>query len=178
MGVAATPHPAKRSLEIRSVLRDTTRLYRTLFVRSFLTGFVVFAVLGPLDLILPLTHSETVAAVVGLLSTAAAFVGTTFVQGALVEAVDGEHRGVPVEGVADLYRRSWSRLRPLVAVSILTGIGVGLGVLLFVVPGIMLAIRWALVAPIVMLEGQGARAAMRRSRELVRGHRWAVFRVL
>jgi len=178
MGVAATPHPAKRSLEIRGVLRDTTRLYRTLFVRSFLTGFVVFAVLGLLDLILPLTHSETVAAVVGLLSTAAAFVGTTFVQGALVEAVDGEHRSVPVDGVADLYRRSWSRLRPLVAVSILTGIGVGLGVILFVVPGIMLAIRWALVAPIVMLEGQGARAAMRRSRELVRGHRWAVFRVL
>ena len=29
-----------------------------------------------------------------------------------------------------------------------------------------------------MLEGLGARAAMRRSRELVSGHRWAVLRVL
>ena len=169
---------AAGGLKTKFVLRDTMRLYRTLFVRSFLTGLVVFAVLGLLDVILPLLHSDGAAAAVAIVATVFAFIGTTFVQGALVEVVDSEHRGVPVPAVTDLYRSSWSRLDALVRVSILTGIGVGLGLVALVVPGIVLAVRWALAAPIVMLEGQGARAAMRRSRELVRGHGRAVFEVL
>jgi hypothetical protein len=169
---------AARNLKVKPVLRDTTRLYRSLFTRSFLTGLVVFGILGFLDLILPLLHSRSAAAIVAILATIFAFVGTTFVQGALVEVVDSEHRGRPAPGVAALYRSSWSRLGSLVGLSVLTGIGVGLGFLLFVVPGVILAVRWALAAPIVMLEGKGARAAMGRSRELVRGHGWAVFRVL
>ena len=58
------------------------------------------------------------------------------------------------------------------------GLGVGLGLILLIVPGVLLAIRWAVATPIVMLEGLGARAAMRRSQELVVGHRKDVFRVL
>lgn len=178
MGVAATPQSANKTLEITAVLRDTLRLYRTLFKRAFATGFVVFAILGLLELALPLTESEEAAAFIALLATVFAFVGTTFVQGALVEAVDAEHHGRPSVPIADLYRSSWARLGSLVGVSLLTGIGVGIGVLFFIVPGIILAIRWALAAPIVMLEGLGPRAAMRRSRELVSGQKLNVFRVL
>jgi hypothetical protein len=179
MAIAAdarnSPEP---SLEIRGVLRDTTRIYRSLFVRSFATGFAVFAVLGLLDVAAQVADTETTAIVVVLVATLAAFVGTTFVQGALVDAVDSEHRGVPVPPVGDLYQRSWSRLGALVELSIRTGFGVAFGLLLLIVPGVLLAIRWALAAPVVMLEGVDARGAMRRSRELVQGHRGAVFRVL
>jgi hypothetical protein len=179
MGVVATPHPGEKPLKLKPVLRDTTRLYRTLFRRSFLTGFVVFAVLGLSDFIWPaVAGSRTAALITTIIVLAALFIGTTFVQGALVEVVDSEHRGAPVRRISDLYRSSWSRLGPLVAVSVLSGIGVGIGMLLFVVPGVLLAIRWALAPPIVMLEGLGPRAAMARSRALVRGHRGAVFRVL
>src|SRR5207244_3896367 len=59
-----------------------------------------------------------------------------------------------------------------------TGFAVAFALFLFVVPGVLLAVRWALAAPVVMLEGLCARDAMRRSGELVRGHRGAVFRVL
>jgi len=166
-----------KPLEIKGVLRDTTRIYRSLFARSFLTGFIVFAVLGLLEAVGPHTRGWLLT-VVGIAATVAAFVGTTFVQGALVPAVDSEHRGAPVPHVADLYRSSWSRLGALVELSFRTGLGVGLALLAFIVPGVLLAIRWALAPPIVMLEGLNARAAMRRSRELVRGHRGDVFRVL
>jgi hypothetical protein len=166
-----------KPLPIKGVLGDTKRLYRSLFRRSFLTGFVVFALVGLLDAAVPHVQGWALTAV-GAAATIAAFVGTTFVQGALVPAVDSEHRGAPVPGVTELYRSSWARLGSLVALSILTGVAVGLGFLLFVVPGVLLAIRWALAAPVVMLEGLGARAAMKRSRELVRGHRGAVFLVL
>jgi len=154
-----------KPLEIKGVLRDTWRLYRTLFLRSFLTGFVVFAALGVFE------RSPYLAAIVG-------FIGTTLVQGALVEVVDDEHRGKSPRRLGELYRNSGSRLGPLLWASILMGFGVGLGLLLLIVPGIMLAIRWAVATPIVMLEGLTARAAMRRSQELAHGHRKDVFRVL
>jgi hypothetical protein len=156
---------AAKPLEIKGVLKDTWRLYRTLFLRSFLTGFIVFAVLGIFE------QSPYLAALIG-------FVGTTLVQGALVEVVDDEHRGQAQRGIVELYRSSGSRLGSMLAVSILMGIGVGLGLVLLIVPGILLAIRWAVATPVVMLEGLGARAAMHRSQELVRGHRKDVFRVL
>ena len=176
--VAASPEPASPPLEIKGVLRDTTRVYRSLFARSFLTGFTVFAVLGIIDLVGARTHGDWTLTAVGIVATTAAFVGTTFVQGALVDAVDSEHRGVAVPLVGDLYRRSWARLGALVELSLRTGFAVAFALFLFVVPGVLLAVRWALAAPVVMLEGLCARDAMRRSGELVRGHRGAVFRVL
>src|SRR5512132_801499 len=154
-----------KPLAIKDVLKDTWRLYRTLFLRSFLTGFVVFAALG-------------VFAISPYLSALIGFVGTTLVQGALVEVVEDEHRGRGARGFGELYRRSWSRLGSMLAVSILMGIGVGLGLVLFIVPGVLLAIRWAVATPVVMLEGLSARAAMRRSRKLVGGRRKDVFVVL
>jgi hypothetical protein len=169
---------APQQLEIKGVLQDTTRVYRSLFRRSVVTGFIVFAVLGLMEAIATVTDSVTLGLVFGLLAVATGFIGTTFVQGALVDAVDSEHRGVAVPSVGDLYRSSWRRLGSLVWLSIMTGVGVALGLLCLIVPGVLLAIRWTLAAPIVMLEGRGAGEAMKRSAELVRGHRGAVFRVL
>jgi Membrane domain of glycerophosphoryl diester phosphodiesterase len=156
---------APKPLEIKGVLKDTWHLYRTLFLRSFLTGFIVFAVLGLFQ------RSPYLAALVG-------FIGTTLVQGALVEVVEDEHRGHSPRGLLEVYRSSGARLGSMLWVSVLMGIGVALGLLLLIVPGILLAIRWAVATPVVMLEGVGARAAMRRSQELVQGHRMDVFRVL
>jgi hypothetical protein len=154
-----------KPLEIKGVLKDTWQLYRTLFLRSFLTGFIVFAALGMFQ------RSPYLAALIG-------FVGTTLVQGALVEVVHDEHRGQAPRPLAELYRSSGSRLLSMLWVSILMGLGVGLGLVLLIVPGILLAIRWAVAVPVVMLEGLGARAAMHRSQQLVQGHRKDVFRVL
>ena len=154
-----------KPLAIRGILKDTWRLYRRLFLRSFLTGFIVFAALGLFEL------SPYLSALTGL-------IGTTLVQGALVEVVEDEHRGRAARGFGELYRSSWSRLGSMLAVSILMGIGVGVGLVLFIVPGVLLAIRWAVATPVVMLEGLGARDAMRRSQELVQGHRKDVFVVL
>lgn len=154
-----------KPLELNGILRDTWRLYRRLFLRSFLTGFVVFAVLGVFD------RSLYLAALLG-------FIGTTLVQGALLEVVEAEHRGKALPSMRELYLRSWHRLGALLAVSVLTGVGVGLGLMLLIVPGVLLAIRWAVATPIVMLEGVGARTALRRSQELVEGHRKDVLVVL
>jgi hypothetical protein len=58
---------------------------------------------------------------------------------------------------------------PLVAVSILLGIGVGIGFVLPIIPGLMLLVIWSVVAPVTVLERVGVLAAFGRSGELVRG---------
>lgn len=65
----------------------------------------------------------------------------------------------------------------LLAVSLLFGIGVGLGFVLLIVPGLILMVIWSVVAPVMVLERPGVFAAFARSRELVRGNGWGVFGV-
>jgi multisubunit Na+/H+ antiporter MnhC subunit len=69
-----------------------------------------------------------------------------------------------------------SRAGPLLLAAIFTGILIGAAMLLLIIPGIILAVRWALVAPVVIAEkGVDPRA---RSAELTAGHRWALFGLL
>jgi uncharacterized membrane protein len=64
---------------------------------------------------------------------------------------------------------------PLFIVALLTGIGVFLGLLLLIVPGVYLATRWVVATPALVAEDLGPTAALGRSSELTEGRRWAVF---
>jgi len=59
-----------------------------------------------------------------------------------------------------------------VLVLTLATVGIFCGLLLFVVPGLYLAVRWALVLPVLALEDVNPLAALRRSGQLVRGAFW------
>jgi hypothetical protein len=67
---------------------------------------------------------------------------------------------------------------PLVGVSLLFGIGVGIGFVLLIIPGLFLLVIWSVVAPVTVLERPGVFAAFGRSRDLVRGNGWNVFAVI
>jgi hypothetical protein len=66
----------------------------------------------------------------------------------------------------------------LIAVDILFGVAVAIGLVLVLVPGVVLFTWFALAGPLVEIEGGGVRASFARSRRLVRGHFWAVLAVL
>jgi hypothetical protein len=148
-------------LSVSGVLRDAARLYQTMFWRTVVTTGLVFAIVCLAESVGPWP--------VVLLS----FVGTAVVQGALVEAVDQERR----HHSGSAMKAAWRRAGALLGVALLTGIGVGVGLFLLVVPGLILFTRWSLAVPAVMLEGRSPRDAMRRSTELVKGHGWQVFAV-
>jgi hypothetical protein len=148
-------------LSLPGVLRDTARLYRAFFGRTVVMTALVFAVVCLVETVGPWP--------VVLLS----LVGTAVVQGALVEAVDQERK----HRTGGLFQATWKRAGALLGVSLLTGVGVGLGLFLLVIPGLVLFTRWSLAVPAVMLEGRSPRDAMRRSRELVQGRGWQVFAV-
>ena len=109
----------------------------------------------------------------------AAVIGTTFallglglVQAATACALVEIDAGRPV-GAMTAYRLALRRLRPLLgAIAIFVAAWIVLTTTVFLIPiAIWLAIRWALVAPMVELEDRRPLGSLRRSAELVRG-RW------
>lgn len=66
-------------------------------------------------------------------------------------------------------------LGPLIGAGILAGLGVGAGLVLFVVPGLILLTMWAVIAPVIVIERRGVFDAFGRSRQLVKDQGWPVF---
>jgi hypothetical protein len=71
------------------------------------------------------------------------------------------------------------RVLPVVAAAqIIAGLGIGLGLIALVLPGIILALRWAVVAQVAATERTDWQGALRRSRQLTANHYLHVFGVL
>ena len=69
-------------------------------------------------------------------------------------------------------------LGKLILVGLVAGIGVVVGLIFFLVPGLILFTMWFVAAPVVVLERPDGLLALRRSQELVKGNGWPVFGVI
>jgi hypothetical protein len=96
----------------------------------------------------------------------------------VVELVRDVQDGRRDHSVADLLRSVTPVFGALLAVSVISGIGIAIGFILLIVPGLILMTLWSVVAPVTVLEHPGVFAAFARSRDLVRGHGWPVFGVI
>jgi len=68
------------------------------------------------------------------------------------------------------------RVLPIVAAAvIIAGLGIALGFLALIVPGVLLALRWSVVAQVAAVEHEGWIPSLSRSRVLTRGHYWHIF---
>ena len=99
-------------------------------------------------------------------------------QGMVVELVQGVEAGRSGHSVGDLLRSVEPVLLPLMGVSVLYALGVAIGFVFLIIPGLILLVIWSVVAPVTVLERPGVFAAFGRSRELVRGNGWNVFGVI
>jgi hypothetical protein len=64
---------------------------------------------------------------------------------------------------------------PLLGMALLTIITMELGFILFIVPGVLLALRWCISGPALVLENRGVFGAMGRSAALTKGRRGSIF---
>lgn len=95
-------------------------------------------------------------------------------QGATVIAVSQVHLDRPIS-ITEAFAKIRGRIFYLALIMIGTWIGIGVGFVLLVVPGIILLLMWALTIPVAVLEDTGLRDSVSRSAELTKGHRGRVF---
>ncbi len=134
---------------------------------------VVFVITGILRQVLVAAGPGT-ALLAEVISLIAGMLFTGMVVELVADIQDGRRDATP----GQLLRAVTPVLGQLILVGILYGVGVVIGFILLIVPGLILLTIWAVAAPVVVLEHPGATAALGRSRELVRGNGWQVFGVI
>jgi hypothetical protein len=164
-------------MDIGNVLSDAWNLYKRFLWQFFLTALVVFAVLDLLSALAGEAAGDGAAAGVfwGLIAFVIGIVGYFWVQGALVELVRDVRDGRADRSIGETYATVRPRLPALIAAGILAAIGIGIGLILFIVPGLFLLTIWSMLVPVIVIEGRAAGESFSRSREIVRGHGWPVF---
>lgn len=114
--------------------------------------------------------------VASLLSLMISLVISAVVQGALTRATVAESEGHKAS-FGESLSAGFRVILPLIGVGLVFGIGIALGFVLLIVPGIMLMLMWAVAAPVVVVERDGVFQALSRSRELTKGARWKILGV-
>jgi hypothetical protein len=157
------------ALRFGDVYRDGWSIYRLLFRRSVLTAAIVFGVVALVAVARDHTPGRGAAIGFGILGFVVDWGAPVFVQGALIEIVRNVHEGRAAKPIGALYGKAGRRFWPLFWASVVYSLGVSFGLLLLIVPGLLAAARWSLMAPFVVLEGEGAGVALDRSRATVLG---------
>jgi len=141
---------------------------------AFVITFLQWFLLQGIDLVGVVTGEAagTWAFLSTVIGVAFALLGLNLVQAATACALVEVDEGRSI-GAVSAYRLALRRIRPLLgALGIYVATLVVLTSSFFLFPlAVWLAIRWALAAPVVVLESEKAVPSLRRSRELVE-HRW------
>ena len=74
------------------------------------------------------------------------------------------------DAVGQAFRRYWG----LLGVTILSSLGIGLGILLLILPGLALLVLWCISVPVLLVERQGPFEALRSSFQSVRTQFWPI----
>ncbi len=177
-------------LSIGEILTQTFNLYSRNFVKylipflaaGILTGLVTITVRS--TIIIPVTpvHPTSQQLLTWFPTYLTATVTSTFLSGIVSWIVNAITTGITIKFTSDMLEKGQANLQtsfnftltkllPLLAASIITGILIILGLIALVIPGIILAIIFSLVYPAIMLEGTGIFRSLSRSSALV-SNRW------
>jgi hypothetical protein len=109
---------------------------------------------------------------IGLLT----FILSTFAQAIVIYAAFQDLRGQPVNAAESL-RQGLGRVLPVIVTSVITGLVVVIGCVIFLAPGLIALAAFAVVVPACVVERLGPIESMSRSGELTSGHRWPILGV-
>ncbi len=106
-----------------------------------------------------------------------AWVGSAVLQVAITRATISDLVGER-PSFAGCLKAGFAMLLPMIGLTILLGLGIGLGFMLLFVPGVMLYIAWSVAVPAYVQERIGVVESFGRSRALTKGSRWKIFGLL
>jgi hypothetical protein len=156
---------------LSGVLNEAWALYKRFFSHFILISFVIYLAIAIVTALLTLAAGGWGSFIGWLLS----LFGVFLLQAALVKAVQDVR-----DGRADLdLKETLSAALPFVGAvaiaSILASIGIAIGFVLIIVPGLILLTFWSLIVPWIVLGGAEAMESFGRSWRTVRGYAWNVF---
>lgn len=165
-------------MDIGAILSEAWRLYTRFFVRFIVVAGVVFLALGAVTAIIEGATGEEGSLLASLLSLAVQIIGYFWIQGVLVVLTADVRDGVADHSFGELFARVRPKLGALILAGILAAIGIVIGFILVIIPGLYLLTRWSMIGPAIVIEDLSAGESFRRSHELVRGRAWQVFGLL
>lgn len=118
---------------------------------------------------------QRVSPVAGLLVLPVAIVVQAVYVGAVIALVDRVYSRAAMPSVGGLFRTVGPHIGRLVVTGFVAAVGVSLGFILVIVPGLYLLTIWAVFAPVIVIERAGVSGSLARSHQLVRGDGWQVF---
>jgi hypothetical protein len=167
---APSERPAGR-LTVGGVIEQSLDLYRAHAAPLILAGAAVFIVAAVVQAIL----HDADSAILGLLGSIVSLVAAALFAGFVVTLVADVRDGKRDFTAGELLSSASHAILPLIGFAILFALGVGIGLVLLIVPGLYLLTIWSVGAPAIVVERTGVFRAFGRSHELVRGQGWTVF---
>src|SRR3954468_4840119 len=133
-------------MSIGAVLGEAWSLYKRFFGRFFLTAFIVFAVLALLSALASTAAGSGVWSRVlwALVAAVVGVIGYFWVQAALVETVNDVRDGRADRSIGETYKAVQPRLPSVTIAGLLAGIGIAIGFVLLIIPGLYLLTIWSM----------------------------------
>jgi hypothetical protein len=157
------------------VISEAWNVYKAHWRHLLTFSFVVYAGVAVLSALLGAVLELWLAALIMAVVSLIAFF---WLQAALVKAVEDVRDGRADFSLAETFDLARQHLTSVLVAAIIAGLGIVLGLILLIVPGLVLLTWWAVIIPVVVLENRSAGESFTRSRELVRGYGWSVFGVI
>lgn len=155
---------------LTGVLAEAWDLYRRFAGHFLVISFVIYVITAILVALLSL--GGIAGALIGaVISFAASYV----VQASLIKAVQDVRDGRVDLDLGQTVRAAVPYILPVIAASILAGIGIAIGFILLIVPGLILLTYWCLIIPFIVIGGSEVFGAFGHSMRTVRGYAWRVF---
>jgi hypothetical protein len=165
--------PLTDRIAVGAVIRRVFVIYAERASLLIPVAAVVFLIAGVLDTMLRKGSGG-----LSLLSLPVSVVSNALVVGIVVALVADIQDGRGNAGSKKLLASIKPVLGQLILVRFVAALAVGIGFVLLVVPGLILLTIWAVFQPVIVLERPPGFQALGRSRDLVRGNGWRVFRVV
>jgi hypothetical protein len=158
---------------LTGVLTETWALYRKYAAHFLLIAFVIYLIAAVLVALLSLVG--WFGYVLGeIIELTAVFL----LQAALVKAVQDVRDGRVDLNLSQTVQAALPYLLPVAGAGILASIGIGVGLVLLIVPGLILLTFWCLIVPFIVIGETGPIDAFGKSMRTVRGYAWNVFGTL
>jgi hypothetical protein len=161
-----------RRIDVGRVISETFSLYGSNAATLLGSAFVVFAISGAVQAVL----RDEGGLVLLLLASIVSLIANALYTGFVVELVaDVRADGRRDFTAGQLFSSARHAIAPLIGAGILAGIGITIGLILLIVPGLILLTIWSVISPAIVVERRGVIESFGRSHELVRGQAWPVF---